>query len=177
MDQCLHHKAQVWKTPALLAQGVGSALVVAGAAQGGQQSVAKGLPVVGERDGLNRCCPLWKATLLLEASTTMYCLPFHYLSQECRACFPMRAKYPGILRLYPRLWENLATGNSRVYFLVPKSAMAMSSGQLMKGAQGRGRAISECLIPHLSEVSDVEKWGAHIIHWKQECLNMFLGRK
>ena len=35
------------------AQRVGSALVVAGAAQEGQQSVAKGLPVVGERDSLN----------------------------------------------------------------------------------------------------------------------------
>ena len=142
MDQCLHHKAQVWETPALPAQGVGAALVVAGAAQEGQQSVAKGLLIVAEKDGLNKCCPLRKTTLLLEASTTTYCLPFHYLSQECRARFPMRAKYPGILRLYPRLWENLATGNSRVYFLVPKSAMAMSSGQLMKGTQGRGGQLA-----------------------------------
>ena len=133
---------------------------------------------MAEKDGLNKCCPLRKTTLLLEASTTTYCLPFHYLSQECRARFPMRAKYPGILRLYPRLWENLATGNSRVYFLVPKSAMAMSSGQLMnEGNAGERGAISECLIPHLSEVSDMKKWGVHIIRWKQECLNMFLGCK
>ena len=42
MDQCLHHKARVWETPALPALGVGTALLVAGAAQEGQQSVAKG---------------------------------------------------------------------------------------------------------------------------------------
>ena len=82
MDQCLHHKAQVWETPALPAQGVGAALVVAGAAQEGQQSVAKGLLIVGERDGLNICCPLRKTTLLLEASATTYCLPFTDDSQS-----------------------------------------------------------------------------------------------
>ena len=42
MDQYLHHKAQVWEAPASPAQGVRSVPVVAGAAQEGQQSVAKG---------------------------------------------------------------------------------------------------------------------------------------
>ena len=42
MGQCLHHKARVWEALALPAQGVGAALVVAGAAQEGQQSVVTG---------------------------------------------------------------------------------------------------------------------------------------
>ena len=42
MGQYLHHKARVWEALALPAQGVGAALVVAGAAQEGQQSVATG---------------------------------------------------------------------------------------------------------------------------------------
>ena len=57
----------------------------------------------------------------------------------------------------------------------------ISNGNVIRTAnEGSARergAISKCLIPHVSEVSDMEKWGVHIIHWKQECLNMFLSRK
>ena len=44
MGQYLHHKARVWEL-ALPAQGVGAALVVAGAAQEGQQSVKVKFPL------------------------------------------------------------------------------------------------------------------------------------
>ena len=57
----------------------------------------------------------------------------------------------------------------------------ISNGNIIRTAnEGSARergAISKCLIPRVSEVSDMEKWGVHIIHWKQECLDMFLSRK
>ena len=57
----------------------------------------------------------------------------------------------------------------------------ISNGNIIRTAnEGSARergAISKCLIPRISEVSNMEKWGVHIIHWKQECLDMFLSRK
>ena len=83
---------QAQDMPGSPAQGEKVAQVVEEVVKEGQQSVAKDWPAAGVRGGPKECCPSKMSTLLPEASTTAYCLPYLYLSQECRARFPMRAK-------------------------------------------------------------------------------------
>ena len=60
------------------------------------------------------------------------------------------------------------------WFLASNDNVIRTANEWNAGERG---AASEGLVSHLSEVSNMEQWGVHIIRRKQECFNMFLDCK